>query len=89
MQRLWQRHWRWVWSVPRHGLSTWSSQLGLGIGLVYLVSWPFSRSGASAWQSSRKSARIEPDRLNGQDSTLVTTVRAVMWSAGGCFWRAR
>ncbi len=36
MQRLWQRHWRWLWSAPRHGLSNWSSQLGLGIGLVYL-----------------------------------------------------
>ena len=36
MQRLWQQHWRWLWSEPRHGLSNWSSQLGLGIGLVYL-----------------------------------------------------
>ena len=36
MQRLWQRHWRWLWSAPGQGLSNWSSQLGLGIGLVYL-----------------------------------------------------
>ena len=36
MQRLWQRHCRWVWSAPRQDLSAWSSQLGLGIGLVYL-----------------------------------------------------
>ena len=36
MQRLWQRHWGWVWSPPRHGLSAWSSQIGLGIGLLYL-----------------------------------------------------
>ncbi len=36
MRRLWQRHWRWLWSAPRHGLSNWASQLGLGIGLVYL-----------------------------------------------------
>ena len=36
MQRLWQQHWRWLWSAPRQGHSPWSSQLGLGIGLVYL-----------------------------------------------------
>ncbi len=36
MQRLWQRHWRWVWSAPRPSQAPWSSQLGLGIGLVYL-----------------------------------------------------
>ena len=36
MRCLWERHWRWLWSAPGQGLASWSSSLGLGIGLVSL-----------------------------------------------------
>ncbi len=77
MQRLWQRHWRWLWSAPRQGQSPWSSQLGLGIGQVYLV------LALQQWQQGQFSLLVTWMAGWLLTSTLPDRLPARWWRAAG------
>jgi hypothetical protein len=77
MQRLWRRHWRWVWAAPRQGQSPWSSQLGLGIGLVYLF------LALQQWQQGRFSVLYPWMAGWLVPNTLADVLPTAWWRAAG------